>query len=379
MTAPGVYLDHCATSPLRPEARAAMTAAFDVVGNPSSVHADGRAARALLEQARSQVASLAGAKPTSVTFTSGGTEANVLAVRSAVAAGSRRLLVSAIEHDCVRESALSSGVEVVELPVLPNGVIDLEALEAALDAWPPVAGPVFLALMAANNETGVIQPVREAGERVRAAGGWLHVDAVQAAGRLSVGLDLFCADTLALSAHKLGGPQGIGALVAAPRSRIARDLPGGGQEQGRRAGTQNLIGAAGFGAAVAAALAAGPTDPVARNQAAERLAKAGARLVGADAPRLADVLCIAAPDISSEIQVMGLDLAGVRVSAGAACSSGKVKPSRVLEAMGIGELAGCAIRLSGGWSTGPEDWRIAAEAWIDLKTRRDLRRHPAAA
>ena len=379
MTAPGVYLDHCATSPLRPEARAAMTAAFDVVGNPSSVHADGRAARALLEQARSQVASLAGAKPASVTFTSGGTEANVLAVRSAVAAGSRRLLVSAIEHDCVRESALSSGVEVVELPVLPNGVIDLEALEAALDAWPPVAGPVFLALMAANNETGVIQPVREAGERVRAAGGWLHVDAVQAAGRLSVGLDLFCADTLALSAHKLGGPQGIGALVAAPRSRIARDLPGGGQEQGRRAGTQNLIGAAGFGAAVAAALAAGPTDPVARNQAAERLTKAGARVVGADAPRLADVLCIAAPDISSEIQVMGLDLAGVRVSAGAACSSGKVKPSRVLEAMGIGELAGCAIRLSGGWSTGPEDWRIAAEAWIDLKTRRDLRRHPAAA
>ena len=379
MTAPGVYLDHCATSPLRPEARAAMTAAFDVVGNPSSVHADGRAARALLEQARSQVASLAGARPASVTFTSGGTEANVLAVRSAVAAGSRRLLVSAIEHDCVRESALSSGVEVVELPVLPNGVIDLEALEAALDAWPPVAGPVFLALMAANNETGVIQPVREAGERVRAAGGWLHVDAVQAAGRLSVGLDLFCADTLALSAHKLGGPQGIGALVAGPRSRIARDLPGGGQEQGRRAGTQNLIGAAGFGAAVAAALAAGPTDPVARNQAAERLTKAGARVVGADAPRLADVLCIAAPDISSEIQVMGLDLAGVRVSAGAACSSGKVKPSRVLEAMGMGELAGCAIRLSGGWSTGPEDWRIAAEAWIDLKTRRDLRRHPAAA
>jgi cysteine desulfurase len=379
MTAPGVYLDHCATSPLRPEARAAMTAAFDVVGNPSSVHADGRAARALLEQARSQVASLAGARPASVTFTSGGTEANVLAVRSAVAAGSRRLLVSAIEHDCVRESALSSGVEVVELPVLPNGVIDLEALEAALDAWPPVAGPVFLALMAANNETGVIQPVREAGERVRAAGGWLHVDAVQAAGRLSVGLDLFCADTLALSAHKLGGPQGIGALVAGPRSRIARDLPGGGQEHGRRAGTQNLIGAAGFGAAVAAALAAGPADPVARNQAAERLTKAGARVVGADAPRLADVLCIAAPDISSEIQVMGLDLAGVRVSAGAACSSGKVKPSRVLEAMGMGELAGCAIRLSGGWSTGPEDWRIAAEAWIDLKTRRDLRRHPAAA
>jgi cysteine desulfurase len=379
MTAPGVYLDHCATSPLRPEARTAMTAAFDVVGNPSSVHADGRAARALLEQARGQVASLAGAKPASVTFTSGGTEANVLAVRSAVAAGSRRLLVSAIEHDCVREAALASGVEVVELPVLANGVLDLEALQAALDAWPPAAGPVFLALMAANNEMGVIQPVREAGERVRAAGGWLHVDAVQAAGRIPVGLDLYCADTLALSAHKLGGPQGIGALVAGPGSRIVRDLPGGGQEQGRRAGTQNLIGAAGFGAAAAAALAAEPAGPHARDMAAARLTEAGASVVGADAPRLADLLCIAAPDMSSEIQVMGLDLAGVRVSAGAACSSGKVKPSRVLEAMGMGELAGCAIRLSGGWSTGPDDWRIAADAWIDLKTRRDLRRHPAAA
>ena len=379
MTAPGVYLDHCATSPLRPEARAAMTAAFDVVGNPSSVHADGRAARALLEQARGQVASLAGAKPSSVTFTSGGTEANVLAVRSAVAAGSRRLLVSAIEHDCVREAALASAVEVVELPVLASGVTDLEALRAALDAWPSAAGPVFLSLMAANNETGVIQPVREAGERVRAAGGWLHVDAVQAAGRLPVALDLYCADTLALSAHKLGGPQGIGALIAGPRSRIVRDLPGGGQEQGRRAGTQNLIGAAGFGAAAAAAIMTGSACPRARDQAAAILAEAGAQVVGADAPRLADVLCIAAPDMPSEIQVMGLDLAGVRVSAGAACSSGKVKPSRVLEAMGMGELAACAIRLSGGWSTGPEDWRIAAEAWIDLKTRREARRHPAAA
>ncbi|MFM1960474.1 MAG: hypothetical protein RL588_1991 [Pseudomonadota bacterium] len=379
MTAPGVYLDHCATSPLRPEARAAMTAAFDVAGNPSSVHADGRAARALLERARDQVAALAGAKPASVTFTSGGTEANVLAVRSALAAGSRRLLVSAIEHDCVREAALASGAEVVELPVLPNGVIDLEALQAALDAWPSSAGPVFLALMAANNETGVIQPVREAGERVRAAGGWLHVDAVQAAGRIPVGLDLYCADTLALSAHKLGGPQGIGALVAGPRSRIVRDLPGGGQEQGRRAGTQNLIGAAGFGAAAAAALSAEPAGPQARDEAAAVLAEAGARVVGADAPRLADVLCIAAPDLPSEIQVMGLDLAGVRVSAGAACSSGKVRPSRVLEAMSLGELAGSAIRLSGGWSTRPEDWRAAASAWIELKSRRAGSRPSAAA
>ncbi|MCA3727704.1 MAG: cysteine desulfurase [Phenylobacterium sp.] len=375
----GVYLDHCATSPLRPEARAAMAAAFDVTGNPSSVHASGRAARALLEEARARVAILAGAPSAAVTFTSGGTEANVLAIRSAVAAGARRLLISAIEHDCVREAALASGVETVEVPVRPEGIIDLGALQALLDAPSAAGGPVFLALMAANNETGVIQPTREAAERVRAAGGWLHVDAVQAAGRTPVELDVLGADSLALSAHKLGGPQGIGALVAGARTRIVRDLPGGGQEHGRRAGTQNLIGAAGFGAAVEAALASPRPGPGARDAAAAAFAAARALVVGAAAPRLDDVLCIAIRDLPSEIQVMGLDLSGVQVSAGAACSSGKVRPSRVLEAMGLGDLAGCAIRLSGGWSTRPEDWRIAAETWIDLKTRRQSRRHPAAA
>ncbi|MCA6271577.1 MAG: cysteine desulfurase [Phenylobacterium sp.] len=375
----GVYLDHCATSPLRPEARAAMAAAFDVTGNPSSVHASGRAARALLEEARARVAILAGAPSAAVTFTSGGTEANVLAIRSAVAAGARRLLISAIEHDCVREAALASGVETVEVPVRPEGIIDLGALQALLDAPSAAGGPVFLALMAANNETGVIQPTREAAERVRAAGGWLHVDAVQAAGRTPVELDVLGADSLALSAHKLGGPQGIGALVAGARTRIVRDLPGGGQEHGRRAGTQNLIGAAGFGAAVEAALASPRPGPGARDAAAAAVAAAGALVVGAAAPRLDDVLCIAIRDLPSEIQVMGLDLSGVQVSAGAACSSGKVRPSRVLEAMGLGDLAGCAIRLSGGWSTRPEDWRIAAETWIDLKTRRQSRRRPAAA
>ncbi len=375
----GVYLDHCATSPLRPEARAAMAAAFDVTGNPSSVHASGRAARALLEEARARVAILAGAPSAAVTFTSGGTEANVLAIRSAVAAGARRLLISAIEHDCVREAALASGVETVEVPVRPEGIIDLGALQALLDAPSAAGGPVFLALMAANNETGVIQPTREAAERVRAAGGWLHVDAVQAAGRTPVELDVLGADSLALSAHKLGGPQGIGALVAGARTRIVRDMPGGGQEHGRRAGTQNLIGAAGFGAAVEAALASPRPGPGARDAAAAAVEAAGALVVGAAAPRLDDVLCIAIRDLPSEIQVMGLDLSGVQVSAGAACSSGKVRPSRVLEAMGLGDLAGCAIRLSGGWSTRPEDWRIAAETWIDLKTRRQSRRHPAAA
>ncbi|MCA3738969.1 MAG: cysteine desulfurase [Phenylobacterium sp.] len=375
----GVYLDHCATSPLRPEARAAMAAAFDVTGNPSSVHASGRAARALLEEARARVAILAGAPSAAVTFTSGGTEANVLAIRSAVAAGARRLLISAIEHDCVREAALASGVETVEVPVRPEGIIDLGALQAVLDAPSAAGGPVFLALMAANNETGVIQPTREAAERVRAAGGWLHVDAVQAAGRTPVELDVLGADSLALSAHKLGGPQGIGALVAGARTRIVRDIPGGGQEHGRRAGTQNLIGAAGFGAAVEAALASPRPGPGARDAAAAAVEAAGALVVGAAAPRLDDVLCIAIRDLPSEIQVMGLDLSGVQVSAGAACSSGKVRPSRVLEAMGLGDLAGCAIRLSGGWSTRPEDWRIAAETWIDLKTRRQSRRHPAAA
>jgi len=378
MSAPGTYLDHCATSPLRPEARAAMTAAFEVTGNPSSVHADGRAARALLEAARAQVAVLAGAPPAGVTFTSGGTEANVLALRSALAAGSRRLLISAIEHDCIRETALASGVTVVEIPVSREGVVDLDALDLAIAAQPDGAGPVFVALMAANNETGVIQPTRDAAERVRAAGGWLHVDAVQSAGRRPSGLEALGADSLALSAHKLGGPQGIGALVAGPRTRIVRDLPGGGQEHGRRAGTQNLIGAAGFGAAAEASLIRRDLR-AGRDEAATALARAGAIVVGAGAERLDDVLCIAAPDFASELQVMGLDLAGVRVSAGAACSSGKVQPSRVLGAMGLGDLAGCAIRLSGGWSTTAEDWRTAATTWIELHTRQASRRRPAAA
>lgn len=378
MTAPGTYLDHCATSPLRPEARAAMTAAFEVTGNPSSVHADGRAARALLEVARDQVAVLAGATAAGVTFTSGGTEANVLALRSALAAGARRLLISAIEHDCIRETALASGVTVVEIPVSRQGVVDLDALDLAIAAQPEGAGPVFVALMAANNETGVIQPTRDAAERVRAAGGWLHVDAVQSAGRRPSGLEALGADSLALSAHKLGGPQGIGALVAGPRTRIVRDLPGGGQEHGRRAGTQNLIGAAGFGAA-AQASAVRRDLRAGRDEAAAALAGAGAVIIGAGAERLDDVLCIAAPDFASELQVMGLDLAGVRVSAGAACSSGKVRPSRVLEAMGLGDLAGCAIRLSGGWSTTAEDWRTATAAWIELHTRQASRRRPVAA
>ena len=346
MSSQSIYLDHCATSPLRPEARAAMAAAFDLAGNPSSVHADGRAARA---------------------------------VRSAVSAGARRLLISAIEHDCIRESALSSGVPVTEVAVLASGVIDLEALGAEIASWSAEDGPVFLALMAANNETGVIQPTHEAGEMIRAAGGWLHVDAVQAAGRVPVGLDRLGADSLALSGHKLGGPQGIGALVSGPRTRIVRDMPGGGQEQGRRAGTQNVIGAAGFGAAAAAASVAPVGDPKPRDLAAALISEAGGLVIGAKAPRLADVLCVALPDLSSEVQVMGLDLAGVRVSAGAACSSGKVRPSRVLEAMGLGEIAGCAIRLSGGWSTRPEDWRCAVDAWIDLKSRRASRARPAAA
>ena len=196
---------------------------------------------------------------------------------------------------------------------------------------------------------------------------------------MPVGLDLFGADTLALSAHKLGGPQGVGALVAGARARITRDMPGGGQEHGRRAGTQNLIGAAGFGAAAEAALSAPATDPAPRDQAQAELERAGAVIVGGETARLADVLCVAAPGLSSEVQVMGLDLAGVRASAGAACSSGKVRPSRVLQAMGLDDLAACAIRLSGGWSTDPGDWRVAADAWITLKTRRAGSQHPAAA
>ena len=376
-----VYLDYNATAPVRPEAALAVAEALQAGGNPSSVHAAGRAARARVEQARDAVARLIAAPASTVIFTSGGTEANALAIESAVAAGSRRLIVSAIEHDSVLEPVRASGAAVELLPVTGDGVADLGWLRDRLAAWDAAEGRPFVALMLANNETGVIQPVAEASEIVRAADGWLHVDAIQAAGKIPVDSRAIGADTLSISAHKLGGPQGVGALTFGPRAVLSRRLHGGGQERGRRAGTENVPGISGFGAAAKAALEGQgglALQAPWRDAAAARLKAVGAVVLGEAASRLPNTLCVAEAGAASELQVMALDLAGVMVSAGSACSSGKVKASHVLTAMGRPELADSAIRVSGGWATTEEDWNRLVEAWLAAHERRSARRRAPA-
>ena len=377
-----VYLDYNATAPIRPEAAEAVARALAIGGNPSSIHAAGRAARAVVEQARDQVAGLVGVKAGSVTFTSGGTEANALAIQSAFAAGSRVALVGATEHVSVQANAIEAGFAVEIWPVTRDGLADLAWLAARLEAWREADGAPFAALSLANNETGVIQPVAEAGALMREAGGWLHVDAVQAAGKIGVDFTGLRADTLALSAHKLGGPQGSGALVAGTRAKLSRRLHGGGQERGRRAGTENISGIAGFGVAAAAALR--DLDQAARQAAwrdaaqARLVAAADVTVFGAGAPRLPGVLCFGCEGFEAERQVMALDLDGVMVSAGAACSSGKMAPSQVLIAMGFEDLAARAIRISGGWAGAEADWTRFTDVWLAAHARHNQRRRSAA-
>ena len=371
-----VYLDYNATAPIRPEAAEAVARALALGGNPSSIHASGRAARGVVEQARAQVAKLVGATSETLIFTSGGTEASALAIDSAALDDDvRRLVVGATEHDSVLEAARATGLPVDVWPVDADGVADLDWLRDRLAGWDAADGRPFVALMAANNETGVIQPVAEAAEIVQAADGLLHVDAVQAAGKVAVHLCGLMADTLAVSAHKLGGPQGVGALAYGPRATIRRRQHGGGQERGLRAGTENVAGIAGFGAAAAAVdLAAAAAQAAWRDAAAERLRReGGVRIAGEGAARLPNTLCFAAADYPSSLQVMSLDLDGVMVSAGSACSSGKVRPSAVLTAMGFGSLAEGALRASGGWASTEDDWRRFAGAWLQVHARRASR------
>ncbi len=361
------YLDHNATAPIRPEAAEAVLKALHISGNPSSVHSAGRAARALVEDARLKVSALVGAPAPSVVFTSGGAEANGLAIDSAVLGGARRLMIGATEHSSVVATADAADAAVDVWPVSREGVADLGWLEARLADWNPADGRPFAALMLANNETGVLQPVAEAAALMRAADGWLHVDAIQGFGKIAIDFRTLGADTLAMSGHKIGGPQGVGALAFGPRVALKRRIHGGGQERFMRAGTENVPGIAGFGAAAAAALRdlAGNAESSARDAVAARLAtEAGCVVMGAGAPRLPGTLCIATPGFGSELQLMQMDLAGVLVSAGSACSSGKVKASHVLVAMGHDDLAACALRVSGGWNTTAQDWQAFAEAWL---------------
>lgn len=360
-----VYLDSNATAPLRPEAAAAMAEALALTGNPSSVHGYGRAARQRLEAARRAVAALVAADPTQIIFTSGGTEANNLALS---ATGRQRILVSAGEHD----SVLQAVPHAQRIPLDAHGRLDLTALERALAESDE---PALVSVMQANNETGVLQPMTEVAGLARLHGALLHCDAIQAAGKVPVDLAAIGADMISLSAHKLGGPPGIGALALATGREVTGQLRGGGQERSRRAGTENLPGAAGFGAA--AAVAAQNLDKMAalaglRDSMEQALLAIAPelRIFGQAAPRLPNTSCFGVAGLEAETQVMALDLAGVAVSAGSACSSGKVRPSHVLMAMGATAAeASAAIRVSLGWQSTAGDIERLLEAWRALYLR----------
>lgn len=358
------YLDHNATTPLRPQAAAAVLRALEISGNPSSVHSQGRAARRVVEDARQRVAAFAGADPAAVVFTSGGTEANNLALRGC---GRPRILVSSVEHPSVLEAV----DDVAPIPVRESGIVDLAALQAMLGD----GSDKVVSVMLANNETGVIQPVAEVAELAHAAGALFHCDAVQGAGRMPLDFALMGCDMLTLSAHKMGGPKGAGALIVGDHVPLAPILRGGGQERGRRSGTENVSGIAGFGAA--ADNATGEIEETGRlamlrDDLEARLLQSlpEVRIIAPAAARLPNTSCIALPGISAETQVMAMDLAGFCVSAGSACSSGKVKASHVLRAMGMpDEIAACAIRVSLGHSNSEADMDAFTAAYRDFAER----------
>jgi cysteine desulfurase len=373
-----LYFDWNASAPMRPEVRSAMLAALEATGNPSSVHGEGRAARRLVEEAREHVAALVGAEPRNIVFTSGGTEANVLALTPLIEDGARRyarLLISAAEHSSVLAGGRFAPADIEILPVNRNGIIELEALERWLAESP---GPVLVSVMLANNETGVVQPIPRVASLVQAAGSILHVDAVQAPARIRCNINELGADLLTLSGHKIGGPKGTGALIRrnATVPFPASLIKGGGQERRLRAGTENVPGIVGFGAAAAA---------TAREFYAERMRLFGLRdrleaglktccpavvVIGASVERLPNTTLFTVPGMKAETAVIAFDLEGVAVSSGAACSSGKVGPSHVLAAMGVpAGLARGAVRMSFGRDTRESDVDRLIEAWIRVAKR----------
>jgi cysteine desulfurase len=379
------YLDHNASSPLRPEVMEAMIAALAGTGNASSVHHEGRQARALIETAREEVAELAGVSPAQIVFTSGGTEANAMALSAAWLGGSEgaRLFVSAVEHPSVLKGGQFASADVEILPVGPDGVLDVET---AAERFRQHGGAPFMAsLMLANNETGVIQPVERFAAIVHEHGGVLHCDAVQAAGKLALDAVMRSADLVTLSAHKFGGPKGAGALVLA-NGRLGFGRPllaGGGQERGYRAGTENVAAISGFGVA----------SVIAQRELAEigRLAELRDRIehditriapdaviFAGGAERLPNTLCFAVPGMQAETLLMAFDLAGVALSAGSACSSGKIERSHVLTAMGVApEFASGAVRVSLGWNSAERDADQFHAAWKRIYSKFQERRRAA--
>lgn len=380
------YLDYNATAPLRPAVRDAMVEALDLCGNPSSIHCEGREARAAIEKARAQVADLVGVVPNQVVFTSGGSEANALAMTLRRRGGSPAAFVSAIEHPSVLSCG---GDEPATIPVNEAGILDLEALAKLVRGThlqgeaEKAEGSPFVSVMTANNETGVLQPVAEAAEIVHAAGGILHTDAVQAAGKIKLNFAETGADLMSLSAHKLGGPKGIGALILRDGLKIEPMITGGAQETRRRAGTENVAAIVGFGLAAALSAEASMGETVSGLKTrleGEALAAVPETVIfGASAARLPNTVFLAVPGTKAETLVIGLDLAGVAVSSGSACSSGKVERSHVLEAMGVKPgLAEGAIRVSLGWDTEETDIERFLSAWTALVKRQQAPAEAAA-
>ena len=362
------YLDYNAGAPLRPEVIGSMVESLNEGGNPSSAHGVGRRARARVERARASVARAVDADPRGIVFTSGGTEANVLVLNGC---GRSRILTTTIEHPSVLTAREGSE----SIPVGVDGVVDLAALDQMLRS----NGDALVSVMAANNETGIVQPIGRVAEIVRAHGALLHCDAAQALGRIDVSFSRWDADFLTLSAHKLGGPAGVGAVAMKnPDFPLVAMTAGGGQERRLRGGTENLSGIVGFG--VAAEMAVKELPQISAVQALRdgleaRIIAAlpGAVIIGRDGSRLPNTICVAVPGLESRTQVMALDLDGIMVGAGAACSSGKMGESRVLRAMGLDSaVAGSAIRISLGWASTAEHVQLFLESWIALGRRKGL-------
>lgn len=367
------YLDHNATSPLRASARTAMLQALDVGGNPSSVHGEGRAARALVEGARKTLADALGVLPAMVVFTGVGTEANNFAIKGAAV---DRIVVSAVEHSCVLEAAKATGKPLDIIAVDENGIVDLTALEENLATRP---GTALVSLMLANNESGVIQPVAQAASIVHDHNGLLHCDAVQALGKIPVNFALLGVDMMSLSAHKVGGPQGVGALVIRDGVMLEKHIHGGGQELGRRGGTENVAGIAGFAAALREADENSSDIRYLRDLFESKLQAVSPQVTifGKAVDRLPNTSYIALEGLRAQTALINLDLAGIAVSTGSACSSGKVAGSRVLAEMGVPDtLRDCALRISFGWTSTRADIDTFIENWQRLVAAR--KHHDAA-
>ena len=381
MAAPRLYLDWNATAPLHPAARDAMLHALDLFGNPNSVHGEGRAVRAAIEAARRQVASLTGAEPAHVTFTSGATEAANTVLTPEFRMGRTPLVIghlyfSAIEHPALREGGRFPKSAISEIPVTSDGVADLVALEAMLAAHDDSSGLPMVAIMLANNETGIVQPVREAATIAKARGDLFVVDAVQAAGRVSLDINEIGADFMIVSSHKIGGPKGAGALISRGEVLMPKPLVhGGGQEKGHRSGTENSLAIIGFGAAAAAAVAEFDTRNATVRGLRDRLengmraAAPDVIIHGADRERVPNTSFFTLPGLKAETGQIAFDLEGVALSAGSACSSGKVGESHVLVAMGCDPKLG-ALRISLGFATTEEDVDRAIAAFARIAGRR---------